>query len=113
VWTVQRHFNWQKAPDVPDEAQLADFTHPLAKRGEVVCGFKMVPLATHSPGPAEVITGETKSSPAQARCAARALLRDVLAHASAQTQRLRSRARMRWRWRARCARACASAAALR
>ena len=66
VWTVQKHFDWQKAPDVPSEAQLGDFTNPLAKRGDVVCGFKMVPLATHSPGPAEVIKGAL--SP---RCAVR------------------------------------------
>jgi hypothetical protein len=57
VWTVQKHFSWQKAPDIPSEATMADFSNPLAKRGDVVCGFKMVPLCTNSPGPAEVIKG--------------------------------------------------------
>ena len=57
VWTVEKHFSWQKAPDVPSGAQLADFTNPLAKKGDVICGLKTVPLATKSPGPAELIKG--------------------------------------------------------
>jgi hypothetical protein len=56
-WTVEKHFSWQKAPDVPSSAQLADFTNPLAKKGDVISGLKLVPLATKSPGPAEIIQG--------------------------------------------------------
>ena len=56
-WTVQMHFSWQKAVDDPSEAALADFSSPLAKKGEVICGFKLCPLATNSPGPAEIIKG--------------------------------------------------------
>ena len=63
VWTVEKHFSWQKAPDVPTEAQMADFTSPLAKKGEVICGFKLVPLNTNSPGPAEVIKGAREALP--------------------------------------------------
>ena len=54
---VEKHFSWQKAPDVPSGAQLADFTNPLAKKGDVISGLKLVPLATKSPGPAEIIKG--------------------------------------------------------
>ena len=68
---VEKHFSWQKAPDVPSGAQLADFTNPLAKKGDVISGLKLVPLATKSPGPAEIIKG-ARPLQASARCAARA-----------------------------------------
>ena len=70
VWTVEKHFSWQKAPDVPSGPQLADFTNPLAKKGDVISGLKLVPLATKSPGPAEIIKG---ARPLQTACRPRAL----------------------------------------
>ena len=57
TWTVEQHFAWHAAPTAPTTNDLTNFTSPLAKRGAVLCGLKLVPLNTDISGPAEKTKG--------------------------------------------------------
>lgn len=59
VWEMHKdYFHAQRfqstGPEAPTTAQLVDQHSPLARRGAVICGLKLVPLNTRSPGPAEL-----------------------------------------------------------